>query len=136
MPLLNEGDVFCGVTAEHLEMAEGQLCKWPGKEITYSFAAYLGELGKDTQRGLTRAAFDVVQKACGLKIRESDDPTSSHIRISAGRGSRMNFDGPSGILAWCELPCGNPTQCDLVLDLDENWVASNAIGAGILYLRS
>lgn len=133
---MNEGDVFCGLTAENLELAATSVCRWPSSDITYSFRAYLAALGKETQRALTKAAFEVIPKFCGLVATETTDADGANILLSAGRGRRVGFDGPSGILAFCELPCGsNPQQCDLVYDLDEAWLADNTISGGILYFN-
>ncbi len=71
--------------------------------------------------------------SCGVTLVETSDLSKANILISAARGTRNQFDGPSGTLAWCELPCGNVSQVRLMFDLDETWAKDSASG-GIQYM--
>lgn len=113
---MSEGILFCGVT----EKASGRLCKWPSADITYSITGFIPQLSQDEYRAAVRRAFDSWEEVCGLRADEVQG-TAGNLILQVGRGRRNNFDGPSGVLAWCEIPCGNVRQCQLRMDLDEQW---------------
>lgn len=119
-PLPGEPRVTCGVSDAQCAMA-ANLCRWPRPEITYAVGGYLPEFSRELYRSLVREAFDRWQAVCGLVAAETDSVSAANILLGAGRGRRSGFDGPSGVLAWAELPCGNPRQVRLQMDLDENW---------------
>lgn len=86
-------------------------------------------------------AFNEWAKVCGLKFKRIESTQQANIVIGAARGRRNNFDGASGVLAWCELPGGSnySGRVQLMFDMDEAWdsqillrnVACHEIGHGI-----
>lgn len=136
---MQDGLLFCGVT----EKASGNVCKWPTPDITYSITGFVPNMTQAEYLDAVRRAFDSWEAVCGLRADEVPG-TAGNLILQVGRGRRNNFDGPSGVLAWCEIPCGNVRQCQLRMDLDENWtdkvnspgifvdaVLSHEIGHGI-----
>lgn len=108
--------MFCGVT----EKSSGRICKWPTTDITYCITGFIPQLTQAEYRNAVRRAFDSWEAVCGLRADEVQG-TGGNLILQVGRGRRNNFDGPSGVLAWCEIPCGNVRQCQLRMDLDEKW---------------
>lgn len=102
-------------------MGRERMCKWPTTDLSYGFKSYLPGLGEKTQRKISRAVSDVIEAACGVRWTEAP-ASSATVVIGSGRGPRANFDGPGGVLAWAELPCGAQRQVEEVFDLDEKWV--------------
>lgn len=127
--------LICGVTDAEFARFAGVLCKWPRQDISYAITGWIPELTQSEYRATVRAAFDSWEAVCGIHADEVQS-TNANILISAGRGRRSNFDGPSGVLAWCELPCGNPTQVRLLLDLDENWTTKLTGGSGQILVQN
>lgn len=119
--ILSDGLLFCGVT----EKASGQICKWPSPDITYSITGFVPQMTQSEYRAAVRRAFDSWEAVCGLRADEVSG-TSGNLILQVGRGRRNNFDGPSGVLAWCEIPCGSVRQCQLRMDLDEQWTDKSA----------
>lgn len=117
--------------------------KWAIETVDYAIGS------RPTGPALNADAFDAAMawafnewaKVCGLKFRRVESLRQCNILIGAARGSRNNFDGPSGVLAWCGLPNGNNFrgQVPLMFDIDEDWesqirvrnVACHEIGHGI-----
>lgn len=121
------GVCVCGVTEAQFALAGG-VAKWPKSDLTYAITGFLPAFTQAEYKRIVRDVFDCWEAVCGIRADEVTS-TSANIIISAGRGRRMNFDGPSGVLAWCELPMGsNPQQVRLMMDLDETWVQN---GGGI-----
>lgn len=110
----------CGVT--DAELARATNAMWRTKDLTYAIIGFLPAFTQAEYRSIVRSVFNDWEAVCGIRADESQS-TQANIIISAGRGRRVNFDGPSGVLAWCELPVGsNPRQVRLMMDLDETWV--------------
>jgi matrix metalloproteinase-14 (membrane-inserted) len=108
--------------------------KWGLPEVTYSFSSYVGGMAQSQVETVIRQAFDSWEAVCGLKFRQV--AASANIDIGAARGSRANFDGPNGTLAWAYLPSGNrfTGRLQVRLDLDERWIADTGAN-GILLLN-
>lgn len=117
------GVCVCGVTDDQFAVAGG-VARWAQKDLTYAIVGFLPAFTQAEYRQIVRSVFDCWEAVCGIRADETTS-TSANIIISAGRGRRVNFDGPSGVLAWCELPVGsNPQQVRLMMDLDETWVTN------------
>lgn len=116
-----EPTFVCGVTDAECARAGGA-AKWAKLDLTYAIVGFLPAFTQAEYRTIVRSVFDDWEAVCGIRADETQS-TNANIIISAGRGRRVNFDGPSGVLAWCELPMGaNPQQVRLMMDLDETWV--------------
>lgn len=114
---MDHGHRFC----KNPEHVGNQICAWPTRTVTYSFEAYLQQLGKDRQRQLVAQALDMIQAVCGLTFVEAPQGQGM-IQIGAARGVRNDLDGPGGTLAYCYMPCSPLTKSvRMVIDLDETW---------------
>lgn len=115
----------CGCT--DAQPVSGRLDRWkPGLVVTYCVAGYPTESGlsKEQVLNVVKRCCDAWSAVCGIKFQRVTDPGEAHIVMNKGRGQSAGFDGPSGILAWCEIPQGNAFQGQLQLrwDLEELWV--------------
>ena len=115
----------CGVTAAELARATNAM--WRIKDLSYAIVGFLPAFTQAEYRSIVRSVFNDWEAVCGIRADETSN-TNANIIISAGRGRRVNFDGPSGVLAWCELPMPGVNQVRLMMDLDEQWVLN---GGGI-----
>lgn len=84
----------CGVP-DHLG---GGDCKWPFPMV---FVHAEGRLGEVNVRDAVEQALNGWNAVCGLKLTMATNAQTAHIVVTSGR-----IDGPSGVLAWSELPCG------------------------------
>lgn len=108
--------------------------KWRKNHIKYYVNAYVNGLDKNTQNAIFAQAFNSWKDVCDLTFEQINTATNADIIISTGRGRGSNFDGPSGTLAWAQLPQGNNQQLIMKFDLDETWVNSPT-QRGILLLN-
>lgn len=112
----------------------GQLNKWGINNLTYYLDGY-DDMGKDLWSKTCRSAFDEVELVCNLKFTEVFNVNTANFIFGLGKGTRDQFDGPSGVLAWNELPpTSNFTgQLQGKADIDENWLGLGQTGRGILF---
>lgn len=103
------------------KFAATNLTRWRKTGLTYWVDSYVSGLSKSSQDAIVAQAFKAWTDVANIQITRSNTPTADII-MSAGRGRRDQFDGPSGVLAWCELPDGNDQQLLLKWDLDETWI--------------
>lgn len=96
---------------------------WPKDQLTYRIDAYLEGLAPATQDDIHRAAFRSWSDVCPLRFSQVGARQPADIVLSTGRGARANFDGPSGVLAWMQLPNGSGQPVHGSFDLDERWSA-------------
>lgn len=114
---------ICGLP-DVMPMA-ASVCKWPDPEITWDIVAEIKGLSRgQVQEGVTEA-LNRWKKVCG--IRPVFTPGNPNARISVGS---RNIDGPMGVLAESELPCGNTRRCRQWYDADEGWAMFNGSGTG------
>lgn len=109
--------------------------RWNKRELTWQIVGYVGDtLSATEQEELTNQMWAAWTKHIDLDIRQARKSEKADIVIGAARGRRANFDGPSGTLAWAELPPGNDQQLHMMFDLDEYWITAG-VAQGILYLN-
>ncbi len=108
---------------------------WGVKEVTWGVASFVSGLSQEVQIALLTQAFGSWAKVCGLTFRRVTDLSQANIVIGTGRGSRSNFDGPNGTLAWAYLPRGKGFrgQVEMRFDLDETWIDNPRL-RGIYFL--
>jgi hypothetical protein len=109
---------------------------WGLETVTWHLTHY------PTGVGLTNAIVDQAigqafanwSAVCGLSFRQVKTVNEANIVMGVGRGRRADFDGPSGTLAWMQLPNRDDYrgQVQGLFDADENWVIS---GRGILLVN-
>lgn len=119
---------ICGVPESALAVAAAQVCKWPFHQLTWSVADPLPGLSDDAWQEAFRLALSYWSAVCWLDFEYTPNARTAHILATAGR-----IDGPSGTLAWSELPCGNPRQLTQKYDTGEQrWVVSESPRGGEL----
>jgi hypothetical protein len=107
---------------------------WAARKLTWALSAY------PVGSGLTKAQVDTAFNAafanwaavCGLTFERIE--SGAAITMGVGRGNRAGFDGPSGVLAWMELPPQEDFAGKLngLFDQDEPWAIE---GRGILLIN-
>jgi hypothetical protein len=113
--------------------------KWGLKEVSYIIAGYPTGLGL-TKKQIEEAialCYASWSNVCGLRFVRVGSKSEANIVMDVGRGSRAGFDGPSGVLAWCEIPQGSNFrgQINLMWDMDEAWTTSSSQN-GILLVNT
>jgi hypothetical protein len=122
----------CGVS-DHLKI-NAQEAKWRKRELTYFVESYDSDLSKSRYDEIVQQAFDQWVEVADLKITRGRSAATCDILIGAGSGRQDDFDGASGVLAWCELPNGTDRQILCKVDLAETWIDSPT-KRGILLLN-
>lgn len=98
------------------------LPKWAKNELTYCIASRDKDISVQEWDQCFRKAFDNWSNVCNLKFTQVET-TNANLLINVGRGARDDFDGPSGTLAWFQLPTNSNYQGQLQgkFDADELW---------------
>lgn len=119
----------CGCSdAERLEVAEARIGQ---KNWTIYIDGYLDSLSKDEQIMTYNKVFAHLMTLINVNIKIIDSKNSADVIIGVGRGTKYNFDGIGGTLAWAELASNQNRQQQLMIDNDETFV-SNTLKRGIL----
>lgn len=116
------------------ESAAAGICQWPrGHVITWKVLDAIAKFPKRDYQEICRMAFAQWEAICGVRF-ELTTKGNANINITTRR-----IDGPGGILAEAQLPCGNPgpnTQLGLWVDTGDNWAyADNPPRGAIDILR-
>ena len=100
----------------------GSMQKWNKKHILWGLTfGRLGPLDKTDLIGAFETAYKRISDVCGLIFEYTEAESQMDFVAHAGP-----IDGPSGTLAWHELPPGDDRQLKGKVDSRENWViASN-----------
>lgn len=127
----------CGTT--DAQPVGNVLDKWGLPVVSWFIEGYpvgLGLSKSDVETAVTQA-FESWRLVCGLGFTKASSADSCNIRMGVGQGRRANFDGPSGTLAWCEIPQGGNFrgQIRLMWDLAEAWTLDPRVN-GILLLNT
>lgn len=120
----------CGCLDVAREVLEA---KWRKGTLTYQVQDYVNRLSHSDQDNIIEAAWASWRAVADRNITRIGVGTPD-IVISVGQGRGMNFDGPSGTLAWAYLPGGDDGQLLMRFDIDETWIADPA-AQGILMLN-
>lgn len=108
--------------------ARAQVCKWPGKEITWSIEGEVPPFNRSQLRDIYQKAWTIWERVCGIRSRyvESD----AMVKMGSGR-----IDGPSNVLAWSEMPCDVNVRSVLQrFDTTERWTDSENPSSGTIDL--
>ncbi len=92
------------------------VCRWPSLDITYDIVAWPTVFTKQDVVAAIATAFGRWAAICGIRPKYSPGIPNPMILI----GTR-SIDGPYGVLAESELPCGNVSQCRQWYDTGEPW---------------
>lgn len=103
------------------------------KKWTYYIDSFVDGLSKEQQKKIIADSWQNWSNVCDMTAKEIDSKNADVI-IGAARGSKNNFDGPNGTLAWAYLSNQSNQQLLMMFDLDETWtISSNQ--RGILMLN-
>lgn len=118
----------CGVSDVHA--ARDAINRWGLTHLTYAIEATPNgrDLTPDAAAHAITRAFTSWSVICGLTFERVSDSDRANLLVGVGRGRRAGFDGPSGTLAWAELPPsdGHRGQLQMRFDLDENFVVTES----------
>ena len=121
-----DGAAFCQY--DSLAKAAGEMCRWPSADVPLSVNTAIGRLSADE----VFAAFEIACRrwnaVCGINL--SVVRSGGFINVTTGR-----IDGPSGTLAWSELPCGGASRLSQKYDGDENWSSADNAPSSTIDLR-
>lgn len=120
----------CGVR-DDLRLTEE--ARWRKNRLTYHVQSYVVGIDSGTVDDILRAAWKCWEDVCDVKLSQVKAAELADVVISTGRGPRAGFDGPSGTLAWAQLPNGSDGPLLMRFDLDEAWAVGT--GAGVLLLN-
>lgn len=116
-----------------------EAARWRKKDLAYWFDAYLDGvpgLSRGDQQDLMAQALGQYQAAVDVTWRPATSREQADLRIGVGEGRMDGFDGPGGVLAWCELANGADRPITMKFDRSDSWVKNADSGRrGILYLN-
>lgn len=102
-----------------------QVCKWPMHDVRICVEGDLPTVPHADFQAIFQTAVQWWSDIAQLDLAFVDSPAQANIYAKVGRaGPADNFDGPQGVLAWCELPCGNASaqsQLQMRFDPAEAW---------------
>lgn len=124
----------CGCPEFFAEEASDRLNKWGDHDLTYFIQGRDSDLSSGVWDNTIAQAFGQISAVCPLKFTPVTSINKANFVVAVGRGSKDNFDGPSGTLAWHELPSSFSFKGQLwgKYDLDETWTVN---GRGIKLLN-
>lgn len=98
-----------------------EFARWRKNRLTYAVQSYLPEsmLSKADQVSILDQAWKAWEAHADIKLTPVSSGTPDII-ISTGRGRADGFDGPSGTLAWAQLP-NQDRQLLMKFDLDDTF---------------
>lgn len=109
-----DGVRLCGVP-DYLGQGE---CKWPDGDITWCITDVLPGFTLEQVEDCAAKALAFWAAGCGIRPRKVDSAAKARILIG-----KRPIDGPGGVLAESELPCGSrPVRCRQWYDTGEKWV--------------
>jgi len=116
----------------HMEVA---LSRWRGKNLTYYISKRDNDLSTLEWDAIIELAFNQWSDVADLHFTRVNSSRGANFIISVGSGRGDGFDGPSGTLAWAQLPSGNSFQGQLLCRFDtaETWV-KDSTRRGIILL--
>lgn len=94
----------------------GRLCKWPDHAITISAVATVPGVPEEEFLKLGLEALQRWAAVCDIRPAIAQQARSARILMDV-----RAIDGPGGVLAESELPCGTVFQCKQWYDLSEGW---------------
>jgi hypothetical protein len=110
-----EGFRFCGLDDNVLAQTAGQ-CRWPDKRVTWFVRDTVPGLSLEECRADARWVMGQLAASCGLIVSEAPDAASARVLYVTRR-----LDGPQGVLAQAQLPCGPIQQSRVEFDSGEQW---------------
>lgn len=115
-----EGVRVCGVP-DHL--GQGDNCRWPDGDIRWAVQRLIPGVTLEQFETTLASVYAHLAEHCGITPRKVEQVRDA--RIASGS---EKIDGPSNVLAWSELPCGNKQQCLQAYDSSEQWSVAKQDG--------
>lgn len=111
----------------------GTLSKWGINNLRYFLNGYDKDISKEEWDESIRVALSYGEAVCNVKFEKVENAQDANFIISLGQGARDDFDGASGVLAWCQLPPSSSFKGQLKskFDVDETWIPKGKTGRGI-----
>jgi hypothetical protein len=103
---------------------------WDRNNLNYFIEAYLSDLEREEYETIIDLAFKAWEDVCDLTINRTNNKSNANLVVGVGSGRRDGFDGPSGTLAWNEIPSRNTNQVRGAFDKAETWTGRKG-GRGI-----
>ena len=141
---LKSTDIITGKTLSVMELPRcsmmdnlaedsNALAKWGSNHLNYCILQRDSDMSAGDWDAAIAQALANWSAVANLTFTQVPNVNDAQIVLSLGRGSRDQFDGPSGVLAWCELPSTSnfSGQLQNKYDQDENWLYNNPAGHGI-----
>lgn len=114
-----------------------EAARWRQKDLTYYVEQYLEGvpgLSRQDQDDLQSLCFRDYESKVDVRWTRVGSRNQANLVIGVGEGRGDGFDGPGGVLAWCQIPNGSISQIQLKFDRSDTWVKSLSAGQrGILY---
>lgn len=113
-----------------------ETARWRQRELTYYVESYLeglSNLSRADQDDIQRQVFTHYEANIDVKWTRVSNRNQANLIIGTGEGRGDGFDGPGGVLAWCQLPNGSISQIVMKFDRSDSWHKVNAGQRGILY---
>ena len=110
---------------------------WGYRDLRYYVESRDSDLSAADWDRMMQKGFDQWSAVANLTFTQTNNRNDAHFILGTGAGSRDNFDGPSGTLAWAYLPPSENYRGQLVSKFDraETWRISLSQGSGILLLN-
>lgn len=112
--------------------------RWRKKDLRYWFDSYLegiSGLSRADQEDLMALALKNYQETIDVTWKRAASRNAADLWIGTGSGRSDGFDGPGGVLAWCELPNGSDRPITMKFDSSDAWIKAASGQRGILYLN-
>ena len=123
--LPTEGRPFCCVAEPHEK--HGSLCHWHRTELGVHLRTERTNLSREDFLFALEEAVSWWSHIIELDFKILPDANGAQIIIDSGR-----IDGPSGTLAWSQLPCGSVTQLRQMYDSSERWTIKYPPPSGMI----
>jgi hypothetical protein len=126
---------YCAVNESLANRANQNICRWPaGATLRWTVVASLPGWSVQSLAEVYRDALAMWSAVSAVKFEYTGNSSRANILIGARR-----IDGPAGVLAEAELPCGRitpSTQLRAWFDISERWVvAANPPPGSVDFLR-
>lgn len=109
------------------------LPKWAMKELRYCITGYDQEISKEEWEESIAVALGYISNVCDLTFIKVNNTSDANLVYGIGKGSKDDFDGASGTLAWFQLPSSSMFKGQVIgkFDVDETWIPVSKTGRGI-----
>lgn len=126
---------FCNVPQSALAAAAGAQCQWPrGSVVRWAAVKWPPGWSEAEFVNTLKASWNAWEAVCGFRTELVSNAKTANIVVQTRR-----IDGPAGVLAEAELPCGNVTSITQLGvwfdDSEQRWVDAINMSGGMIDLR-